>query len=103
MGATVGPLMGGVFTDEVTWRWCFYFNLPVGGATILAMMVFFNPKKNMNTKRSFGSRLLELDIIGNILLLGACVMLFIAFQYTEVVSFSDLYFDGTKHQVLIIY
>ncbi|KAJ8061944.1 hypothetical protein OCU04_009730 [Sclerotinia nivalis] len=83
LGATVGPLLGGVFTDLVTWRWCFYFNLPVGGVTILAMVVFFNPKNNMNTKRSFGSRVLELDIIGNILLLGACVMLFIAFQYTE--------------------
>ncbi|KAF7857944.1 hypothetical protein EAF04_009301 [Stromatinia cepivora] len=83
LGATVGPLLGGVFTDLVTWRWCFYFNLPVGGVTILAMIVFFNPKNNMNTKRSFGSRVLELDIIGNILLLGACIMLFIAFQYTE--------------------
>ncbi|ESZ92109.1 hypothetical protein SBOR_7488 [Sclerotinia borealis F-4128] len=84
VGATVGPLLGGVFTDLVTWRWCFYFNLPVGGATILAMILFFNPKNNMNTRRSFGSRVLELDIIGNILLLGACVMLFIALQYTEV-------------------
>ncbi|TGO46484.1 hypothetical protein BCON_0322g00130 [Botryotinia convoluta] len=83
LGATVGPLMGGVFTDKVSWRWCFYFNLPVGGVTILAMILFFNPKNNTDTKRSFGSRVLDLDILGNILLLGACVMLFIAFQHTE--------------------
>ncbi|TGO86490.1 hypothetical protein BPOR_0299g00060 [Botrytis porri] len=83
LGATVGPLMGGVFTDKVSWRWCFYFNLPVGGVTILAMILFFNPKNNTTTKRSFGSRVLDLDIFGNILLLGACVMLFIAFQRTE--------------------
>ncbi|KAF7867539.1 uncharacterized protein EAF02_009730 [Botrytis sinoallii] len=83
LGATVGPLMGGVFTDKVSWRWCFYFNLPVGGVTILAMILFFNPKINTVTKRSFGSRVLDLDILGNILLLGACVMLFIAFQHTE--------------------
>ncbi|KAM0151564.1 hypothetical protein ACHAPG_008151 [Botrytis cinerea] len=83
LGATVGPLMGGVFTDKVSWRWCFYFNLPVGGVTILAMILFFNPKNTLDTKRSFGSRVLDLDILGNILLLGACVMLFIAFQHTE--------------------
>ncbi|KAF7945096.1 hypothetical protein EAE96_009876 [Botrytis aclada] len=83
LGATVGPLMGGVFTDKVSWRWCFYFNLPVGCVTILAMILFFNPKNSIDTKRSFGSRVLDLDILGNILLLGACVMLFIAFQHTE--------------------
>ncbi|PIA90292.1 putative MFS-type transporter [Cercospora beticola] len=35
----LGPVLGGVFTQSLGWRWCFYINMPFGGAS-LVMLVF---------------------------------------------------------------
>src|SRR4051794_27355562 len=37
-GAAVGLLMGGVLTDAFSWEWCFFVNVPVGIAAIVAAL-----------------------------------------------------------------
>ncbi len=34
-GAAFGLLLGGVLTDLISWRWCFFVNVPVGIATVM--------------------------------------------------------------------
>lgn len=65
-----------------TWRWCFYVNLPIGAATLVVMMLFFHPKAGKHSHRGVLERVLDLDIFGNVLLLGSSIMLFLALEYT---------------------
>ncbi|KAI1496099.1 MFS general substrate transporter [Biscogniauxia marginata] len=82
VGATVGPLIGGVFTDLLTWRWCFWINLPVGAVTIIVMVLVYHPRTSDDPVRPIVDRIIDLDLIGNTILLGAAVMLFLALEYT---------------------
>src|SRR5882762_927762 len=40
VGPVLGPVLGGWLTENYSWRWCFYINLPIGIIAFLGMTVF---------------------------------------------------------------
>ncbi|KAF1992817.1 MFS general substrate transporter [Amniculicola lignicola CBS 123094] len=84
ISCSMGPVLGGVFTDRATWRWCFYINLPLGALAFVLVLLSMDlkhlsdrPERRLPIK----TKLKRVDPIGIILLLGFVSCLCIALQY----------------------
>ncbi|EPQ52853.1 MFS general substrate transporter [Gloeophyllum trabeum ATCC 11539] len=79
IGAITGPLIGGALTAKVTWRWCFWLNLPIGGVTLGIIFLFLHEPHRPQTE-SIPRRLMSIDWLGITLLHGSVISLLIALQ-----------------------
>src|SRR5213594_4870348 len=82
LASVVGPTVGGYLTDNLSWRWVFYVNVPVG---ILAVAVVFVTLPAVAHRASWR----DIDFAGAFTLAGSLVPMLIALSITRDHDFSS--------------
>jgi hypothetical protein len=78
-------MTGGAFTTRVTWRWCFFINLPIGAITLVIIAFILSPSIGATSTKLEDKKwwqvLLRLDPIGTVILLPSIICLILALQW----------------------
>ncbi|EWC44093.1 hypothetical protein DRE_07228 [Drechslerella stenobrocha 248] len=74
----LGPLLGGIFTQYASWRWCFYINLCISPVSLIVTVIYLRIPA---PKVALSERLKNLDYVGLLSLPGATTCLLLALQW----------------------
>jgi EmrB/QacA subfamily drug resistance transporter len=68
VSSVAGPLLGGFFTDSLTWRWVFYVNVPIAAVALFVVAAVLPARSSKRVQH-------KIDYLGSSLMTGSVVAL----------------------------
>lgn len=69
-------------SQGVTWRWCFYINLPIGGLALIVIAIFFpEPTRKIDAAKGLKDKIMSFDPMGTAILIPDVICLLLALQW----------------------
>ena len=77
-----GPLIGGWLTENLSWHWIFYVNIPIGIVALIVIQRLLPTVKTKSASRNF-------DLIGGVIFTVSMVFLLIGLTYKQFGEWTD--------------
>lgn len=82
LASVVGPTLGGWITDNTTWRWIFYINLPIGIVALILLVFQLPTHISLRTSAYRGwAAIRRIDFLGALTAAGATVCLLLGLTW----------------------
>lgn len=83
ISAGIGPLLGGVFSEYLSWRWTFWLNIPFSLIAGVVLYFSMNPATSNATETG---RSRKMDWIGTVSIIGVTILVLLSLDFGGVIS-----------------
>ncbi|WP_440763949.1 MFS transporter [Natronorubrum sp. DTA7] len=82
LGLAVGPLVGGALTEALSWRWFFFFNVPIAAITVVITLAAVRESRDETAER-------HVDLVGLVTVTAALAALVLGIQQSDTAGWTS--------------